>query len=160
VTVVDCGFCLEQDEELSFDTAAPRRNGATLATLAAADLVLAVGSADPVGMHRLLRGLTDLREVVPDTVPRVVVNRVRRSAVGADPERQLAEALERYAGVDDPAFLPEDGAALDAATLRGRLLFEVAPDSPLRLALAALAAGVAGPAGRAAPGARRRLLRR
>jgi len=36
-TVVDCGFSLEQDEELSFDTAAPRRNGATLATLLAAD---------------------------------------------------------------------------------------------------------------------------
>ena len=32
VTVVDCGFCLEQDEELSFDTAAPLRNGATLST--------------------------------------------------------------------------------------------------------------------------------
>ena len=56
VTVVDLGFCLEQDEELSFDTAAPRRNGATLATLDAADTVLAVGTADPVGMQRLVRG--------------------------------------------------------------------------------------------------------
>jgi Mrp family chromosome partitioning ATPase len=51
VTVVDVGFCLEQDEELSFDTAAPRRNGATLATLDAADTVLAVGAADPVGCN-------------------------------------------------------------------------------------------------------------
>ncbi|MGE5763937.1 MAG: hypothetical protein ACM3ZF_08730, partial [Mycobacterium leprae] len=31
-TVVDCGFALEQDEELAYDTVAPRRNGATLAT--------------------------------------------------------------------------------------------------------------------------------
>ncbi len=31
VTVVDCGFAIEADEELSFDTLAPRRNGATLA---------------------------------------------------------------------------------------------------------------------------------
>ena len=38
-TVVDCGFCLETDEELSFDTLAPRRNGATLAVLDDADLV-------------------------------------------------------------------------------------------------------------------------
>ena len=103
VTVVDLGFCLEQDEELSFDTAAPRRNGATLATLDAADIVLAVGAADPVGMQRLVRGLTQLREVVPGALPRVVLNRVRRGAVGAEPEGQLAEALERHAGVRDPA---------------------------------------------------------
>ena len=85
VTVVDLGFCLEQDEELSFDTSAPRRNGATLATLGAADTVLAVGAADPVGMQRLLRGLTQLNEAVPGALPRVVMNRVRRGAVGADP---------------------------------------------------------------------------
>ena len=65
LTVVDCGFCLEQDEELSFDTAAPRRNGATLTTIEQADLVVAVGSADPVGLQRLVRGLSDLREAVP-----------------------------------------------------------------------------------------------
>ena len=56
-TVVDCGFCLETDEELSFDTVAPRRNGATLAVLDAADVVLVVGAADPIGMQRLVRGL-------------------------------------------------------------------------------------------------------
>ncbi|MGI8681494.1 MAG: AAA family ATPase, partial [Mycobacteriales bacterium] len=62
VTVVDCGFSLEQDEELAYDTAAPRRNGATLAVLGTADTVLAVGSADPVSLQRLVRGLSQLRE--------------------------------------------------------------------------------------------------
>jgi hypothetical protein len=65
LTVVDCGFGLEQDEELSYDTTAPRRNGATLATLAEADHVIAVGSADPVGLQRLVRGLADLAEALP-----------------------------------------------------------------------------------------------
>src|SRR5207253_8718402 len=60
VTVVDCGFCLEQDEELSYDTLAPRRNGATLAALDSADLVVVVGSAEPVGVRRLVHGLADL----------------------------------------------------------------------------------------------------
>ena len=46
-TVVDCGFCLETDEELSFDSLAPRRNGATLAVLDEADCVVVVGAADP-----------------------------------------------------------------------------------------------------------------
>jgi len=62
-TVLDLGFSLETDEELSFDTVAPRRNGATLAALAAADLVLVVGSADPIGMQRLVRGLEELRSI-------------------------------------------------------------------------------------------------
>ena len=47
--VVDCGFSLEDDEELSYDTRAPRRNAATLTALAQADRVVAVGAADPVG---------------------------------------------------------------------------------------------------------------
>ena len=156
VTVVDLGFCLEQDEELIFDTAAPRRNGATLATLTAADTVLAVGAADPVGTQRLVRGLAQLHEVVPGALPRVVVNRVRRAAVGADPESQLAEALERYAGVRDVMFVPDDPDAVDAAVLQARALHEVRPDSGVRQALAAVAAGLMG---RPAP-RRRRLVRR
>ena len=55
LTIVDCGFCLEADEEITFDTMAPRRNGATLALLAEADVVFAVGSGDPAGMERLIR---------------------------------------------------------------------------------------------------------
>ena len=157
VTVVDLGFCLEQDEELSFDTAAPRRNGATLATLAAADVVLAVGTGDPVGMQRLVRGLSQLRDAVPGALPRVVLNRVRRGAVGPEPEAQLAEALERYAGVRDVAFVPEDREALDASLLQARALHEVCPDSRARVALAAIAAGLVG---RPAPKRRRGLLRR
>ena len=39
-TVIDCGFSLEDDEELSYDTLAPRRNAATLTSLAVADQVL------------------------------------------------------------------------------------------------------------------------
>jgi MinD-like ATPase involved in chromosome partitioning or flagellar assembly len=157
VTVVDLGFCLEQDEELMFDTAAPRRNGATIATLTAADTVLAVGTADPVGVQRLIRALSQLREVVPGVLPRVVLNRVRRSAVGADPERQLAEALDRYAGVRDIAFVPEDRDGLDAAILQARALGEVSPDSAARVALAGIAAGLVG---RPAPKRRRGLIRR
>ncbi|MCY7372306.1 MAG: hypothetical protein LH461_01170 [Spirochaetaceae bacterium] len=160
VTVVDCGFCLEQDEELSFDTAAPRRNGATLMTLARADVVLAVGAADPVGVQRLVRGLTQLREAVPGASPRVVLNQVRRGAIGAEPRAQLRKALERYAGVRDISFVPHDRDALDAAVLQARLLGEVASGSAVRAALADLAAGLL-PAGahRARPRSRR-LLRR
>ena len=157
VTVVDCGFGLEQDEELSFDTAAPRRNGATLVTLEQADVVLAVGAADPVGMQRLVRGLAELHEAVPGVLPRVVLNRVRRTSVGGDPRLQLTEALERYAGVRDIALVPYDREGTDAAVLQGRALGDVAPDSPARQALAAVAASLVG---RPAPRRRRRMLAR
>ncbi len=142
VTVIDCGFSVELDEELTFDTSAPRRNGATVQTLEQADVVLAVGAADPLGMQRLLRGLSELGDVAPSVAPRVVLNKVRRGAVGPDPRRQLAQALDRYAGVEPTAFLPYDRDPLDVAILQGRALCEVAPKSPLRLALAALADGV------------------
>lgn len=139
VVVVDCGFCLEQDEELSFDTVAPRRNGATLAVLAAADTVLAVAAADPVGLQRLVRSLDELAERVAPADVRVVVNRLRRGPVGADPQGQIATALDRFAGVAPVAYLPEDRAACDAGLLRGRTVTEAAPDSRLRKEIAALA---------------------
>ena len=139
VVVVDCGFCLEQDEELSFDTVAPRRNGATLAVLAAADTVVAVAAADPVGLQRLVRALDELAERVAPEDLRVVVNRLRRGPIGADPQGQIATALERFAGVVPVAYLPEDRAACDAGLLRGRTVTEAAPDSRLRKEIAALA---------------------
>jgi MinD-like ATPase involved in chromosome partitioning or flagellar assembly len=143
--VVDTGFCLEQDEELSYDTAAPRRNGATLAAIEHADTLIAVGAGDPVGLQRLVRGLQDLGELTSRR-PLVVVTRVRAAAVGSNPERRVREALERYAGVADPVLVPDDPAALDAALLAGRTLAEVAPASAARQAYAALAQRLIAPA--------------
>jgi Flp pilus assembly CpaE family ATPase len=137
--VVDCGFSLEQDEELSYDTAAPRRNGSTLAVLSTADVVLAVGSADPVGLQRLVRGLAELREAVPDCQPRVVVNRVRKGSVPGDAAAQISAALLRHAGVEQALLVPYDRSSLDEAIAGGRALAEVAPDSPVRKALLPLA---------------------
>ena len=144
LVVVDLGFCLERDEEIAYDTAAPRRNGAALATLYAADAVLCVGGADPVALQRLVRAVGDLRDVLPDCRPLVVVNRVRRGVVPGDPEREIAAALVRYVGVTDAVYLPDDAAATDAAIGLGRSLGDVAPDSPLRLALVALARRLTG----------------
>lgn len=146
-TVVDISFCLEQDEELSFDTAAPRRNGAALAAIAAADLVVVVGSADPVGLQRLVRAAQELgsHTAVPSLV---VVNRVRRAAVGRDPERRVREALQRFAGLERVHLIPEDRDSLDHAALVGRTLGEVRDGSPAHRALIDLADEVRGePAG-------------
>lgn len=156
-TLVDCGFSLEQDEEISYDTLAPRRNGASLTALATADVVIAVGTADPVGLGRLIRGLGDLGQVRPDARPWVVVNRLRRGPIHGDAARSVREAVLRYAGVEPVALVPLDQAAADAALAEGRTLTEAAPDSPARRAVAELAASLAGVA---APGGRRLRRRR
>lgn len=144
LVVVDCGFCLEQDEELSYDTMAPRRNGATLAALETADVVLAVGAADPIGIHRLVRGLADLRDAVPSCGPRVLVNKLRRGVVPGEPGREVTSALQRFAGVDDVDLLPYDRVGLDRALSVGRTLAETVPTSPLRKALVPIAARLIG----------------
>jgi len=139
VVVVDTGFCLEADEELSFDTMAPRRNAATLRCLELADTVFAIGAADPVGVPRLVRGLAELELAVPHASPIVVMNKVRAGAVGRGPERQLRDAWERYGPAEGiSAFLPADAAAADSALLGGSLLLESSPDSKLRAAIAQL----------------------
>ncbi|MRX42857.1 AAA family ATPase [Agromyces kandeliae] len=133
--VVDVGFSLERDEELTSDPFAPRRNAATFAALAAADRVVAVGLADPVGLSRLLRGHAELVEHVdPDRID-VVVNRVRTSALGIDAHAQVRQTLRRFAGLADAVLLPHDGRAADAAILTARTLRDAAPRSPLRAAL-------------------------
>lgn len=141
--VVDCAGVVEEDEELSYDTVAPRRNAATLAALRAADVVIAVGTADPVGLQRLVRALEDVRPVI-ETEPRVVVTRVRSSAVGASPRTKIAEALSRFAGVRDLTLVPEDREGIDGALLTGTVLAAVAPASAARLAIADLAADLSG----------------
>src|SRR4051794_41062129 len=143
LTVVDCAFSVEDDEELSFDTAAPRRNGATLAVLEAADTVLCVSGADPVALQRSIRALDQLREVLPEVDPVLVVNQVRKGPVPGDARREIAESLERFAGREARFFLPADRRATDAALATGRTLAEVAPGSALRLALRSLAAHLA-----------------
>jgi Mrp family chromosome partitioning ATPase len=143
LTVVDCSFSLEDDEELSFDTAAPRRNGATLTVLEQADVVLCVSGADPVALQRSIRALGELREVLPDVEPQLVVNQVRRGPVPGDPRQEIAAAIGGFTGRDVRFFLPADRRATDAALAGGRTLAEVAATSPLRVGLRSLAASVA-----------------
>jgi Flp pilus assembly CpaE family ATPase len=143
-TVVDCGFCLETDEELSFDTLAPRRNGATLAVLDDADVIVVVGGADPIGMQRLIRGLAELGDTEVGAPLWIVLNRVRGGVVPGDTTVELTAALERFAGRSPAALLPADPRSLDAALATGQLLSESNPGSPYRRAVVGLAAGLAG----------------
>jgi MinD-like ATPase involved in chromosome partitioning or flagellar assembly len=133
--VLDTGFNLESDEEISSDLFAPRRNAATLTALRAADHVVACGLADPVGMARFLRAWVDVAELLTTDRVSVVMNRVRASAVGLDPAGQVIQALRRFGGIEAPVLVPHDQHGVDAAVLTGRTLRDAAPKSPARASI-------------------------
>lgn len=139
ITFIDTGFSLESDEEYLSDTRTPRRNAATLTALAAADHIIAVGSAEPVAMDRLVTGLADLRRIAGETAVHVVVTRVRRTSLGSHPTGQIEEALMKHAGVSAVTCVPDDRPAFDRCMREGRTLAEVAPRSAARSSLRGLA---------------------
>ncbi|HEU5036920.1 MAG TPA: hypothetical protein VFT70_07940 [Nocardioides sp.] len=131
--VVDTGFSLEGDPGSDFGTR-PGRNQMTLAALDVADEVVVVGSADPVGLSRLARGLVELTELGRDA--HVVVNRMRPTLGWS--ERDIAGMVAGFAHTSGLHFLPEDQPTVDRALVAGRTLTEVG-DSPLARAVSRLA---------------------
>lgn len=170
--VLDCAFGLGGGLAGAWpdDVGPPDRDEATTASLAVADIVLAVGSADPVGLVRLARDLPALAERAPAALVQVVVTRCRRSAVGHDPQTAvravlgpvLADLTERCGGRvrTDVQLVPDGRAELDRALLSGRTLGESMPGSAVRRALLALAERVAGQTGASASSTTRRSRRR
>lgn len=142
-TVVDCGFALEADEELTVDTMAPRRHAAALTVLERADVVVAVGAADTIGVPRLLKALPDVAAAAPGARLVVAVNKLRRSAAGRAPELGIREAWARFgSGPAVELFVPWDPETCDEALLAGAVLAETAAGCSVRAALRELAGRV------------------
>ena len=153
--IVDTGFSLEDDPGLEFGSL-PRRNAMTLAALGAADEIVVVGSADPVGLSRLARGLVELREHTMGAPVRVVVNRMR-STLGWS-ESDISGMVEGFSRVLGIHYLPDDQSAVDRALIAGHTLVE-AGDSALLRAVEDLASHVVpglAPVAQAGRGFRRR----
>lgn len=150
-TVVDVAGSLERDEEIMSDLEAPRRNAATLAALRSADLIVAVAGADPVGVARFLRAFSELRATVGLTPVAVIANRLRPGALGIDARGQVRRTLDRFGGIDDVWFLPQDPRSADAALLSARPIADIAPKSPLTLAIRRFVGEAVVPAPRVSP---------
>jgi MinD-like ATPase involved in chromosome partitioning or flagellar assembly len=134
--VLDTGFSLEEDDL----SGRPGRHQLTVAALEVADEVLVVGTADPVGLSRLARALVELRDRLPLTATRVVVNRMRPT-IGWT-ERDITRMLADFARPVGLHFLPEDRPTVDRALVTGRTLLETSAESPLAAAVDRLAAAV------------------
>ncbi len=141
-TIVDVGFNLEEDEEISSDLLAPRRNQATIAALRSSDLVVAVGGSDVVGLARYIHALTQLQQVVPDAQVLHVINRLRRTGALSSAASTVSSTLRRFAGLDEVVLVDEDIRAFDAAAVAGVPLCVAAPNVSSRKQLAQLAGKV------------------
>lgn len=105
VVIIDTGFGVEENDWIED---APQRDGGTRAFLRSADSVVAVGSADPVGMARIIRGLDEIRDLCPNPV--LVINRVNRGDAGevrdvihrfTDHRVRVSIAADTRGGVED-----------------------------------------------------------
>lgn len=127
LVVVDLAAPIEEDEELAFDRVPYRRNLMTLTALAAADEVLLVTTADPVGIRRGIvahRTLVDARPAVAGRT-RVVLNRMPRQDRRA---QECSVQLSDWTGAAPAALLPNEP-QLERTVWEGRPLHEVAPKS-------------------------------
>lgn len=120
--VVDTGASLESDPAAEL-AGRPSRNALTLAALDAADELLVVGTADPVGLSRLASGLVDLRELTGGRPVRVLVNRWRDSLGWS--ERDVEGMVRGFGEVASLHVLPDDQAAVDRALVAGRSVAEL-----------------------------------
>lgn len=154
--VVDTGFSLEDDPGSDFGSR-PGRNQMTLGALSVADEVVVVGTADPVGLSRLARGLVELRELAGKAPIRVVVNRMRPTLGWS--EKEIAGMVGGFVGLPALHFLPDDRASVDRALVAGRTLPEIG-DTALGRAVSALVDALAPRAGVVSPPANGRLRRR
>jgi MinD-like ATPase involved in chromosome partitioning or flagellar assembly len=132
--ILDTGFSLEDDPISDFGTR-PTRNGLTLTAVAAADDLVVVASADPVGLSRLARGLSDLGEATGGRPVHVVLNRWR-SRLGMD-EAEVRRLIASYGDLLAVHLIPDDGLAADRALVTGRT-FSESGTSPLARSFAPL----------------------
>jgi hypothetical protein len=117
--------------------------------------VLVVGSADPVGLTRLARGVADVHDLVVGATLRVVVNRMRPSLGWSAQEVIDTIATAAPAGIAGVHFLPDESSVVDRALVAGRTWTEVG-DSALRRSVSELVDAVAPTTRSAARGRRAR----
>ena len=150
--VVDTGFSLEQDPGADFGSR-PGRNQMTLGALEVADEVVVVGSADPVGLSRLARGLVELRDHTGGMPVRVLVNRMRPTLGWSD--KDIAGMVEGFTRLTGLHFLPDDRPGVDRALVAGRTVVE-SGDSALGRAIGEIADELLPESAQAAPPVRLR----
>ena len=136
-TVVDLSGGLEEERVEDF-AMEPDHDAVAAALLEQADLTLIVGAADPVGIRRLIQLLNSNRKAVGGR-SQVVVNRVRSSTAGADPNTAIGSVLARYTSASDIVYVPADYRLFDKALMHAQPVAVVESRSAAAKSIAKLA---------------------
>jgi MinD-like ATPase involved in chromosome partitioning or flagellar assembly len=84
------------------------RNSATLAALSIATHVIAITTADVVGLNRFIWASANLRELNLEAKTHVVVNRLNQDVLGRKAVAEVSEAIARFAEHETSVFIEED----------------------------------------------------
>ena len=136
-TVVDLSGGLEEERVEDF-AMEPDHDAVAAALLEQADLTLIVGAADPVCIRRLIQLLNSNRKAVGGR-SQVVVNRVRSSTAGADPNSAIGSVLARYTSASDIVYVPADYRLFDKALMQAQPVAVVESRSAAAKSIAKLA---------------------
>ena len=111
------------------------RNTASLSAMQNSNAIVAIGLGDPVGVRRFIFAIQELKALRLDADAIVVINRVRSSAIGRKPEKQISETLARFASIEVDAFVPDEPATFDQCALESIPLITAKRKSAARVAI-------------------------
>ena len=140
--VIDCGFNLEEDEEIASDLLAPRRNQATVSCLRASSVIIAVASAEVVGLARYIHALDQLAVIAEEASIVHVVNRIRRQGIAVNAGQTVRNTLYRFAGLEQVHLIDEDVSGFHSAMVAAVPLRIANPKSPVVAQVATLTSAV------------------
>jgi MinD-like ATPase involved in chromosome partitioning or flagellar assembly len=113
--LVDVGSSLETS--LVDSRMMSERNSATLAALSVADHVVAVTTADVIGLNRFIWASGQLRELKLEGKLHIIVNRLNQDVLGKKASGEVAQTIRQFVEHEVAIFIEED-AGLFARALR------------------------------------------
>jgi len=137
VAVFDLASSLEP--ALRTEASAIGRNELTRHLISSCDHLVAISHSDALGVQRMLRQLLDVQKLRSGAALTLVINRVRETVLGANPERQLAQTFQSLLKIPPTHFLPDDPTNTDGALRGGIPVRLFRRHSPYAKAIKALA---------------------
>ena len=117
------------------------RNAATLAALSVATHVIAITTADVIGLNRFIWASENLRDLKLDAQTYVVVNRFNQEVLGRKAVAEVSEAIARFAEHETAAFIEEDCILFARSLREGVPVALVGKNSAAKQAVAQFALG-------------------
>jgi MinD-like ATPase involved in chromosome partitioning or flagellar assembly len=115
------------------------RNSTTIGALSCATKIVAITTADPIGLNRFVWAMHSLRELKLDQNVLTLVNRFAQS--GRRQTSEVAGSLRQFAEVEIAGFVEEDAALFGRALTEGVPAIMVGRNSSAKQALSQFALG-------------------